>query len=311
MLVQLDLIFGKGKLSCKLRCTEPKISEDMSLDLIRARHPLLDQKKAVPITLSLGVDYDTLIITGPNTGGKTVTLKTVGLLSLMACCGMHIPADDGSSVCVFENIFADIGDEQSIEQSLSTFSAHMKNIVAIAQAAAPGNLVLFDELGAGTDPVEGAALAIAVIEYVRSRGALVVATTHYAELKVYAMSTKWVENASCEFDVDSLRPTYRLLIGVPGKSNAFAISRRLGLPEEIITHAGEHIKKENADFEDVISRLEEQRQQMERARLEAERLEKETKKSNENAKKYAEDAYPFTHLFSPFPAKQPHSIPLP
>jgi len=288
LLVQLDLIFAKGKLSCKLDCTEPKISEDMSLELIRARHPMLDQKKAVPITLSLGVDFDTLIITGPNTGGKTVTLKTVGLLSLMACCGMHIPADSGSSVCVFENIFADIGDEQSIEQSLSTFSAHMKNIVAIAQTAAPGNLVLFDELGAGTDPVEGAALAIAVIEYVRSRGALVVATTHYAELKVYAMSTKWVENASCEFDVDSLRPTYRLLIGVPGKSNAFAISRRLGLPEEIITHAGERIKKENADFEDVISRLEEQRQQMERARLEAERLKKETEKSNENAKKYAE-----------------------
>jgi len=288
LLVQLDSIFARGKLSYRLKCVEPVISEYAGLELIRARHPLLDQSKAVPITLSLGKTFDTLVITGPNTGGKTVALKTIGLLSLMACCGLHIPADDGSSVFVYEKIFADIGDEQSIEQSLSTFSSHMKNIVAICEAAQERSLVLFDELGAGTDPVEGAALAIAVIEYVRSRGAHVAATTHYAELKVYAMSADFVENASCEFDVDSLKPTYRLLIGIPGKSNAFAISRRLGLPEEIIARARERIDKESADFEDVLSRLEQQRSQMEKARLEAEQLARETEKNNETSKRYRE-----------------------
>ena len=288
LLVDLDMIFSRGRLSFALRCSEPEISSDMSLELRNARHPLLDQKTAVPISVNLGKEFDTLIITGPNTGGKTVALKTIGLLCLMAYCGLHIPADSGSSVCVFDSIFADIGDEQSIEQSLSTFSAHMKNIVAITNEVGDRSLVLFDELGAGTDPVEGAALAIAITEFVRSMGARVAVTTHYAEMKVYAMSTDRVENASCEFDVDSLRPTYRLLIGVPGKSNAFAISRRLGLPEDIIKRASERIDKESADFEDVISRLELQRQQMEKARMEAQRLARETHANNEISKKYRE-----------------------
>ncbi|MBQ9980099.1 MAG: endonuclease MutS2 [Oscillospiraceae bacterium] len=289
LLVQLDFIFAKGQLSYKMNAMTPKLSDRNSVVLRRARHPLLDRKTAVPITIELGRAFDTLIITGPNTGGKTVAIKTLGLLSLMAGCGLNIPADDGSQVCLFEAVLSDIGDEQSIEQSLSTFSAHMVTIVGILKECGPGTLLLFDELGAGTDPVEGAALAVSIIEQARKTGALIAATTHYAELKVYALSTPGVENASCEFDVATLRPTYRLLIGVPGKSNAFAISRRLGLDEKIIDAAQAQIGQSQRDFEDVIDRLEQQRQQMERAKEEAEQLRRETAEINETSRKYREE----------------------
>ena len=278
MLVQLDVIFAKAKLAYRMRAWAPIMNDQGRVDLRKARHPLIDPKIVVPISVRLGSDFDTMIITGPNTGGKTVTLKTIGLLTLMAECGLHIPAGDGSQLSTFDAILADIGDEQSIAQSLSTFSSHMRTIVDVVAQCDDRTLVLFDELGAGTDPAEGAALAMAIIEFCRKMGSRVVATTHYAELKLYAMRTKGVINASCEFDVETLRPTYKLLIGIPGKSNAFAISRKLGLSEEILKKADDLVGKSDKDFEDVLSQLEQQRQQMESARVEAERLKRETEK---------------------------------
>ncbi len=272
LLVRLDLIFARGELSCEMNAMRPALRKDGSVYLRHARHPLLDPAKAVPIDIELGRSFDTLVITGPNTGGKTVSLKTLGLLCLMAQCGLHIPSDDRSEVSIFTAVLADIGDEQSIEQSLSTFSAHMKNIVQILDEADEHSLILFDELGAGTDPVEGAALAIAVIEQARAQGAKIAATTHYAELKTFAMTTAGVENASCEFDVETLCPTYRLLIGIPGKSNAFAISKRLGLSESVIEKAKAQMDSESIRFEDVLTQLEQKRQQLEKEKVEVDRL---------------------------------------
>lgn len=286
MLVQLDVIFAKAKLSYRMHAWAPIMNDQGRVDLRKARHPLIDPKKVVPISVRLGSDFDTMIITGPNTGGKTVTLKTVGLLTLMAECGLHIPAGDGSCLSTFDAILADIGDEQSIAQSLSTFSSHMRTIVDVVAQCDDRTLVLFDELGAGTDPAEGAALAMAIIEFCRKMGSRVVATTHYAELKLYAMRTKGVINASCEFDVETLQPTYKLLIGIPGKSNAFAISRKLGLSEDILKDADDLVGKSDKDFEDVLSQLESQRQQMESARLEAERLRQETAKIKQQSEEY-------------------------
>ncbi|MCQ2435530.1 MAG: endonuclease MutS2 [Clostridia bacterium] len=267
----LAFIFAKGSFSFKLDATAPEITDERRVNLLRARHPLLNKDTVVPITVSVGHGYDTLIITGPNTGGKTVTLKTLGLFALMTQAGMHIPVSDGSSLCVFDDILADIGDEQSIEQSLSTFSAHMVNIVDITENADSHSLVLFDELGAGTDPVEGAALAVSILESVRERRVLCAATTHYAELKSFAIETDGVMNASCEFDVATLRPTYKLVIGAPGKSNAFAISEKLGLDPGIIGRAQTYVSGENRRFENVIEQLEAQRVEMEKLREEAER----------------------------------------
>ena len=287
MLVQLDVIFAKAKLAYRMRAWAPIMNDEGRVELRKARHPLIDPKAVVPVSMRLGSDFDTMIITGPNTGGKTVTLKTVGLLTLMAECGLHIPAGDGSELSTFDAILADIGDEQSIAQSLSTFSSHMKTIVDVVAQCDHRTLVLFDELGAGTDPAEGAALATAIIEFCRKMGSHVIATTHYAELKLYAMRTPGVINASCEFDVETLRPTYKLLIGIPGKSNAFAISRKLGLSEAILKEADDLVDKSDKDFEDVLSQLEAQRQQMESARQEAERLKAETAKVKQQSEEYA------------------------
>ena len=285
LLIWLDTIFARGKLSLNMEASQPRLSEKY-LRLQKARHPLLDKKTAVANDLELGDKFDTLMITGPNTGGKTVTLKTIGLLTLMAQCGLHIPAGADSAVRVFDRVLADIGDEQSIAQSLSTFSSHMTTIVGILNEADDRSLILLDELGAGTDPVEGAALAASIIDSARNLGALVAATTHYAELKVYAMTTPGVENASCEFNVDSLAPTYRLLIGIPGKSNAFAISERLGLPKSIIQKAAARIDAENVRFEDVLTQLDEQRQEMEREKEAAARLRREMEETAKASREY-------------------------
>ena len=288
LLVQLDVVFAKAKLAFNMRTWAPIMNDTGRVELRNARHPLIDPKRVVPISLRLGTDFDTMIITGPNTGGKTVTLKTIGLLTLMAECGLHVPAGDGSVLSTFDAILADIGDEQSIAQSLSTFSSHMKTIVDVVEQCDNRTLVLYDELGAGTDPAEGAALAIALIEFSRKMGSRVVATTHYAELKLYAMRTKGVINASCEFDVETLQPTYKLLIGIPGKSNAFAISRKLGLPEDILKEASDLVGKSDKDFEDVLAQLEQQRQQMENARMEAEKLKRETAQIKQQSEQYQE-----------------------
>ena len=274
-ITEIAFCFGCANLSLHLDACEPILNERRACNLINARHPLIDKKTVVPISLALGYDYDTVVITGPNTGGKTVSLKTLGLLALMAQAGLHIPADEGSSLCVFEKVLVSLGDEQSIEQSLSTFSAQIVNIVSITEEKNDRSLVLFDELGAGTDPIEGAALAVAIIEDVRASGALCAATTHYTELKTYAMNTDGVTNASCEFDVETLRPTFKLIVGAPGKSNAFAISQKLGLPDSILNRAETYVASDNKQMEKVLGELEIERQNAEKERERAEQARKE------------------------------------
>lgn len=281
-LVQLNLIFAKADLAYSMKASKPIMNDRGMIELKQARHPLIDKNKVVPVDVMLGKEFDTLVITGPNTGGKTVTLKTIGLLTLMAMCGLLVPCADNSELSVFRRVLVDIGDEQSIEQSLSTFSGHMTNIVQIIKLANAGSLCLIDELGAGTDPVEGAALAIAILERLRDKHAKIASTTHYAELKEFALRTPGVENGSCEFDVATLKPTYRLLIGVPGKSNAFAISKRLGIDDEIISRASELVSNENRQFEDVVEKLEKRRQSLEKQLENANRL---TAKANTEKQK--------------------------
>lgn len=287
--VELSLVFGKAQLAYTMRASVPILNNEGIIELKRARHPLIDPKKVVPVDIRLGEDFDSLVITGPNTGGKTVSIKTIGLLSLMAMCGLMLPVDDRSRVSVFNNVLSDIGDEQSIEQSLSTFSSHMTNIIDILKTADKYSLVLIDELGAGTDPVEGAALAISILEQLRRQGAKIAATTHYAELKAYALQTEGVINGSCEFDVATLKPTYRLLIGLPGRSNAFAISKKLGLPEEIVDNATRLVSSENTMFEDVVERLESSRKASETEREEAQKLKREASAELERAAQMKEE----------------------
>ena len=284
-MLEIDVLLAKARLALDMKAFKPSVRTDSSFSLIRARHPLIDPKKCVPVDIALGKAYDSLIITGPNTGGKTVTLKTAGLLCAMAQCGFLIPADERSEICVFDEFLVDIGDEQSIEQSLSTFSGHMKKITGILELAMPHTLVLLDELGAGTDPAEGAALAVAIIEELRRRGVLLMATTHYAELKVFALETKGVVNASCEFDLETLRPTYKLSVGVPGKSNAFLISEKLGIPERVIEAAQQHLSAEDKRLDAVLGQLDDLKLQLKESQDEVEELKNEASHQLEAAQK--------------------------